>query len=44
LAGLPTNSFVRLIAADKGFTGSNVLAANINLAGGNYIDEAANGR
>lgn len=40
LAGLLINSFVRLVAADKGFTAPAVMAADIRLSGERYREEA----
>jgi putative ABC transport system permease protein len=40
LAGLLTNSFVRLMRADKGFQAPTALAVDIGLAGDAYKDEA----
>ena len=41
LAGLLTNSFVRLMRADKGFRAPTVLAVDIALSGDKYREEAA---
>lgn len=44
MAGLLTNSFVRLITVDKGFTAPKVLAVDTKLAGDRYADDAARDR
>jgi putative ABC transport system permease protein len=41
LAGLLTNSFVRLVRADKGFDAPTVLSVNLPLASAKYREDAA---